>query len=31
MAYDEGLAQRVHEAMANPSGVIEKKSFGGVA
>lgn len=30
MAYDEGLAQRVREALATRSGVTEKKMFGGL-
>jgi TfoX/Sxy family transcriptional regulator of competence genes len=30
MAYDEGLAQRVREAMAELPGCVEKKMFGGV-
>ncbi|MBC8368078.1 TfoX/Sxy family protein [bacterium] len=30
MAYDEGLAQRVHEALANQGDLVEKKMFGGV-
>jgi TfoX/Sxy family transcriptional regulator of competence genes len=30
MAYDEGLAQRVHEAMATRNDIVEKKMFGGV-
>jgi TfoX/Sxy family transcriptional regulator of competence genes len=31
MAYDEGVAQRVREALADESGVLEKKMFGGIA
>jgi TfoX/Sxy family transcriptional regulator of competence genes len=31
MAYDEGVAQRIREAMADISGVSEKKMFGGIA
>jgi TfoX/Sxy family transcriptional regulator of competence genes len=30
MAYDEGLAQRVREAIGSPPGLGEKKMFGGV-
>jgi TfoX/Sxy family transcriptional regulator of competence genes len=30
MAYDEGLAQRIREALGEPPGLIEKKMFGGV-
>ncbi len=30
MAYDEGLAQRVREAMGELPGYVEKKMFGGV-
>jgi TfoX/Sxy family transcriptional regulator of competence genes len=30
MAYDEGLAQRVREALANSPGLTEKKMFGGL-
>ena len=30
MAYDEGLAQRVREALATRAGVTEKKMFGGL-
>jgi hypothetical protein len=30
MAYDEGLAQRVRESMADQPGLVEKKMFGGV-
>jgi len=30
MAYDEGLAQRVREALADRAGVSEKKMFGGL-
>ncbi|MGD8813679.1 MAG: TfoX/Sxy family protein [Anaerolineales bacterium] len=30
MAYDEDLAQRVREALAEESGLVEKKMFGGV-
>jgi TfoX/Sxy family transcriptional regulator of competence genes len=31
MAYDEGLAQRVREALEDQPGVAEKKMFGGLA
>ena len=31
MAYDEGVAQRIREALADESGVVEKKMFGGIA
>ncbi|MBI5537039.1 MAG: TfoX/Sxy family protein [Deltaproteobacteria bacterium] len=31
MAFDEGLAQRLREALEDHPGVIEKKMFGGVA
>ena len=31
MAYDEGVAQRVREALAEQAGVAEKKMFGGIA
>jgi TfoX/Sxy family transcriptional regulator of competence genes len=31
MAYDEALAQRVHELVARESGLSEKKMFGGLA
>ena len=31
MAYDEGLAQRIREALASTGGVAEKKMFGGLA
>lgn len=31
MAYDEGLAQRVREALAGRSGLVEKRMFGGIA
>ncbi len=30
MAYDEGLAQRIREALGEPPGLVEKKMFGGV-
>jgi TfoX/Sxy family transcriptional regulator of competence genes len=30
MAYDEGLAQRVREALGDLPGLVEKKMFGGV-
>ena len=30
MAYDEGLAQRVREAMAGVPGYVEKRMFGGI-
>jgi TfoX/Sxy family transcriptional regulator of competence genes len=31
MAYDEGLAQRIREALRSERGVSEKKMFGGIA
>jgi TfoX/Sxy family transcriptional regulator of competence genes len=31
MAYDEGLAQRIRELMADEQGVSEKRMFGGIA
>ena len=31
MAYDEGLARRVSEAVAGVEGVVERKMFGGLA
>ncbi len=31
MAYDEGLAQRIREALTHAHGVVEKKMFGGLA
>ena len=31
MAYDEGLAQRVREALSGDAGVVEKRMFGGLA
>lgn len=31
MAYDEGVAQRVREVLADQRGVTEKKMFGGLA
>ena len=31
MAYDEGLAQRVREALASEPGVSERRMFGGLA
>lgn len=31
MAYDEKLAERIRESLADKRGVIEKKMFGGVA
>ena len=31
MAYDEGLAERVSDALAGLDGVVEKKMFGGLA
>jgi TfoX/Sxy family transcriptional regulator of competence genes len=31
MAYDEGLAQRVRELLAERAGVSEKRMFGGLA
>ena len=30
MAYDEGLAERIREVLAEQSGLVEKKMFGGV-
>jgi hypothetical protein len=30
MAYDEGLAQRIREQLADEPGIIEKKMFGGL-
>jgi hypothetical protein len=30
MAYDEGVAQRIREAMEQAPGLVEKKMFGGV-
>jgi TfoX/Sxy family transcriptional regulator of competence genes len=30
MAYDEGLAQRIREALGDLPGLVEKKMFGGV-
>jgi len=30
MAYDEGLAQRIQEALCDLPGLVEKKMFGGV-
>ena len=30
MAYDEGLAQRIQEALGDLPGLVEKKMFGGV-
>ena len=30
MAYDEGLAQRIREALGERPGLVEKKMFGGV-
>ena len=30
MAYDEGLAERLHEVLAGRKGVTEKKMFGGL-
>lgn len=30
MAYDEGLAQRIRETLAETTGVVEKKMFGGL-
>lgn len=30
MAYDEGLAQRIQEILADRPGLVEKKMFGGV-
>ena len=31
MAYDEGLAQRLREALANEDGLTERRMFGGIA
>ncbi len=31
MAYDEGLAERMREALAEELGVVEKRMFGGIA
>ena len=31
MAYDEGLAERLRDALADTAGVAEKKMFGGLA
>jgi TfoX/Sxy family transcriptional regulator of competence genes len=31
MAYDEGVAQRLREALADESGLTERKMFGGIA
>ena len=31
MAYDEGLAQRIRDALAGEQGLVEKAMFGGVA
>lgn len=31
MAYDEGLAQRVREALADADGLSERRMFGGIA
>lgn len=31
MAFDEGLAARLHELLENRRGITEKKMFGGVA
>ncbi|MEZ4769887.1 MAG: TfoX/Sxy family protein [Caldilineales bacterium] len=31
MAYDEGLAQRVREVLADEAGLTEKRMFGGIA
>ena len=31
MAYDEGLARRVSDALAGSDGVVERKMFGGLA
>ena len=30
MAFDEGLAQRIREILADQLGLVEKKMFGGV-
>ena len=31
MAYDEGLAERLREALGSQRGIVEKKMFGGLA
>ena len=31
MAYDEGLAQRIREALADAAGLSERRMFGGIA
>ena len=31
MAYDEGLAQRIREALADADGLTERRMFGGIA
>ena len=31
MAYDEGLAQRLREALAHENGLTERRMFGGIA
>ncbi len=31
MAYDEGIAQRIREALIDQPGIIEKNMFGGIA
>ncbi len=31
MAYDEGLAQRIREALADDAGLTERRMFGGIA
>ena len=31
MAYDEGLAQRIREALADADGLMERRMFGGIA
>ena len=31
MAYDEGVAQRLREALDEQDGIVEKKMFGGIA
>ncbi len=31
MAYDEGLAQRIQEALADADGLTERRMFGGIA
>jgi TfoX/Sxy family transcriptional regulator of competence genes len=31
MAYDEGVAERLREALGDEQGIVEKKMFGGIA